>query len=125
MDSVKGRPMVYDEKWLNIARDYFTDPESHGDTIATKAGLACVLGVSRDTIYKYIKTNKVFSDTIKDGEAHQERQLINILLDKERFTAGSIFVAKNILGWRDKADVTSNDRTITGFEIVEDTSESD
>jgi hypothetical protein len=100
-----GRPTKYDKTILTKADAYFADPSIAGDNIATIAGLCVYLDVSRDTIYEWKEKHADFSDTIKRGEKHQERQIVNLLTDRDRFTAGSIFVAKNVLGWRDKQEV--------------------
>ena len=116
-----GRPTNYD-KDSTIMRtiEYFADSVLvAGDNIPTIDGLAVYLGVSRDTIYEWKSKHSEFSYTIKEGEAHQTRALVNLMTDKERFTAGSIFVAKNILGWSDKKDITL-EHNITAFEVVED-----
>ena len=116
-----GRPTDYkDEETLTRTREYFFDSLGvAGDNIPTIEGLAVHLGVCRDTVYEWKKKYPIFTDTIKRGEAHQTRALVNLMTDKERFTAGSIFVAKNILGWSDKKDIIL-DHKITAFEVVED-----
>jgi hypothetical protein len=103
--AARGRPTKYSAMWCEKAEAYFASPTAYGDKLATKAGLACILGVGRDCLYDQIKNHKDFSDTIRRGEVHQERQLVNIMLDKDRHTTGAIFVAKNILGWTDKQEI--------------------
>jgi len=102
---MRGRPTKYNDDVINQTCDYFADPqEVAGDRLATIAGLSVYLGVHVDTIYEWKKRHPDFSDAIKLNEGHQVRQLVNIMLDKDQYTTGSIFVAKNILGWKDKTE---------------------
>jgi hypothetical protein len=108
------------EETIEQTRRYFSDPvEMAGDNIPTIDGLAVHLGVCRDTVYEWKKKHPLFTDTIKRGEAHQARAITNLLTDKERYTSGAIFVAKNVLGWSDKQEIVL-DHKITAFEVVED-----
>lgn len=123
MGNKTGRPTDYKgEETIMRTREYFFDSLMvAGDNVPSIEGLAVYLGVCRDTVYEWKKKHPRFTDTIKKGEAHQTRALINLMTDKDKFTAGSIFVAKNILGWTDKKDVV-HDHNITAFEVVEDES---
>lgn len=118
-----GRPTKYiEETTIELTRGYFKD--SFGvaqDNIPTVDGLACYLDVARDTIYEWKKVHPLFSDAIKAGESHQGRAIVNLMTDKERYTAGAIFVSKNIMGWSDKKDYLI-DHTITAFEVLDDDS---
>lgn len=115
-----GRPTKYSMDMVEKAIAYFADPSINGDLLATRAGLAVYLGISKPTILEWEKAHPAFSVAIKEGMAHQEIQLTNHLMDKEKFTAGSIFVAKNILGWKDKQEINAEIRDVSGFEILED-----
>lgn len=117
-----GRPTGYDgDNTVKKAENYFADSkEVAGDNIPSMAGLAVYLCISRDTLYKWKDRHPEFADTIKRGEVHQARELINLMTDKERYTAGSIFVAKNILGWADKKDIAIVEHKITAFEVIPD-----
>jgi hypothetical protein len=117
-----GRPTKYDPAMCEQAREYFNrEPfttcsriitRKDGSTVEeqtrlpaelpTLAGLACLLKVHRDTLNQWAKDHKEFSDTIKEGKAHQERILVSNGLCGLYEGAFSIFTAKNILGWRDK-----------------------
>ena len=116
-----GRPTKYiEEETIKLTKGYFKD--SFGlaqDNIPTVDGLACYLDVSRECIYEWKRVYPLFSDAIKAGEAHQGRAIVNLLTDKERYTAGAIFVSKNVMGWADKKDLVV-DHTITAFEVVAD-----
>jgi hypothetical protein len=116
-----GRPTKYEgDATVLRTREYFFDSVlTAGDNIPSIEGLAVYLDVNKSTIYEWKDKNVDFSNAIKNGEAHQARALINLMTDKERFTAGSIFVAKNILGWSDKKDIVV-DHNITAFEVLAD-----
>ena len=116
-----GRPTDYKhEETIKLTKAYFAD--SYGvakDNVPTIDGLAVYLDVCRDTVYAWKKKFPEFTYTIKRGEAHQGRAITNLLTDKERFTTGSIFVAKNVMGWVDRVE-TFNEHKITAFEVIED-----
>lgn len=48
-----------------------------GDEVPTIAGLACLLGVAKSTIYKWGDEDKEFSDTLDALQAKQEQVLIS------------------------------------------------
>ena len=100
-----GRPTKYKSEIVKQTEEYFKSPSVADDPIATISGLCCYLEVSRDTIYEWSKCHQEFSDTLKAGECFQEKQFMQRLLDKETFTPGLIFAAKNVLGWSDRRDI--------------------
>jgi len=100
-----GRPTKYKPEIIKKTEKYFRDPSIAEDPVATISGLCCYLDVSRDTIYEWRGKYKKFSDTLKAGECFQEKQFMQRLLDKETFTPGLIFAAKNVLGWSDRRDI--------------------
>ena len=74
-----GRPSVYTPKLLDLARGYLTSYQDMGDAVPTVAGLACVLGVVRDTCYQWANDPEKaeFSDILKELAQRQERELVN------------------------------------------------
>lgn len=74
-----GRPSKYNEDVLETARDYIINFADHDDIIPSIAGLACVIGVCRDTVHEWAKDeNKPeFSDIIRQLSTAQERKLLN------------------------------------------------
>lgn len=117
-----GRPTKYDASICDKVRTYFnrapyettvrTITRKDGSTVQeevriaaelpTLAGLACLLGVHRDTLNEWAREYPEFSDAVKAGKAHQERILVTNGLTGLYEGAFGIFTAKNILGWRDK-----------------------
>ena len=80
-----GRPETTQEEIdarCDKAKEYLIDGwKSVGDVMPTIAGLACYIGVSRETIYKWSKDNVNFSDILDSIMAFQENQLVNRGLD--------------------------------------------
>lgn len=70
----------------------------------TMSGLAYYLGMSRQTLIDYTKRDK-YLDTIKDARRRVEFDLERRMNDKQSFTPGLIFNAKNNFGWKDKSEV--------------------
>ena len=73
-----GRPSIYKPDMVEKARRYIANHEYYNDPVPTVAGLACVLGVVRDTCYAWAKDeNKPeFSDILGELAQKQERVLI-------------------------------------------------
>ena len=80
----------------------------------TMAGLAYALGMSRQTLIDYKNKDK-YLDAIKRGRERVEFDVERRMNDKETFTPGLIFNAKNNFGWKDKTeqDVTTNGESLT------------
>ena len=74
-----GRPTKYNDEALATAKDYIVNYEEYGDLVPTIAGLACELGVARETVHAWVKDEDKleFSHTIKGLLSAQERKLIN------------------------------------------------
>lgn len=103
-----GRPSVYTPELLDAAREYITNYEDHGDTIPSIAGLACVLGVVRETCHAWANDPKKeeFSNILKELAQQQERRLLNKGLNGD-YNAP---IAKMILskhGYADAVDTKS------------------
>lgn len=76
----------------------YSNPEPY-----TMAGLAYYLGMSRQTLIEY-KNKDEFSDAIKRAREKVEFDVERRMNDKDTFTPGLIFNAKNNFGWRDKTE---------------------
>jgi hypothetical protein len=57
-----GRPTKYDPSWM---LDTIIEAGRHG---ATKEKMAAMIGISRETLYKWAEENAEFSDTLKEAE---------------------------------------------------------
>lgn len=79
----------------------------------TMAGLAYALGLSRKQLLVY-KRRWQFGNAIKKARNRVEADVEKRMNDKETFTPGLIFNAKNNFGWKDKSEV---DHTTKGKEL--------
>lgn len=117
-----GRPLAFDSQEELQAKidEYFAHCDNRikevynkelGDHITisnpepyTMGGLGVFLGVDRQTILNYEKKDEYFG-TIKAARARVEADVERRMNDKETFTPGLIFNAKNNFGWKDKSEV--------------------
>jgi hypothetical protein len=111
-----GRPSIYTQELVKRARGYLTSYQDMGDEVPTVAGLACVLGVVRDTCYQWASDPEKaeFSDILKELAQRQERVLVNKGL-KGDFNAPITKMMLTKHGYSDKVenDHTSSDGTMT------------
>ena len=88
--------------------------KEEGDIVPTVAGLACVLKISRETIYEWARNDDRFSDVHKELMSVQERQLVNGGL-AGGFNSAVTKVMMTKHGYTDKVeqDITSSDGSMT------------
>lgn len=120
-----GRPSAYQESFCDEVISHMADGGS-------KASFAAKVGVHEDTVYEWIKVHPRFSESIKRGQAALETwfqelfqrmatgQLVRM---KSKTTApdgterieyeptngnaaSAIFMAKNMINWRDKREIS-------------------
>jgi hypothetical protein len=70
----------------------------------TMSGLAYALGMDRKTLMNYKKKDGFFP-TIKRARDRVESDVEKRMSDKETFTPGLIFNAKNNFDWKDKTEI--------------------
>jgi len=109
-----GRPTKYNDEMVTLAEDYIVNFGEYGDAVPTIAGLACELGISRDTVYAWMAEpeKQAFSDIAKQLMTHQERKLTNGSLSNQL----NPMIAKLMLskhGYSDKIDNTSSDGSMS------------
>jgi len=78
---------------------------------------ACDINVDMDTLTEWKKIHPKFSLAYKKAKQLQKNFLVQNMLNGKFSAPGSIFTAKNVLGWRDKQDITSDDKEIKGMTI--------
>ena len=79
--------------------------------IPNKAGLALHLGCHKDTLSEYVNNKEAeFSDAIKFAYSQIENEWIQKLADKN--ATGAIFYLKAAFGFRDRVDLTSDDKQL-------------
>jgi hypothetical protein len=74
-----GRPTLYNDSILKSARGYLTSFKDIGDVVPSIAGLACVLGVTRETCRAWGNEPEKaeFSAILDELAQRQERELLN------------------------------------------------
>jgi len=77
--------------------------------------LAAHLRISRETIYQWEQEFPEFSDTVKELREAAQRKVAQLLAshateDRPGNASVAIFIAKNVLGWRDRQEV---EQTVT------------
>ena len=91
----------------------------------SKACVAAELGISRDTLHRWINEHKKFSDAITRGEELQQawwektgRQ--GMMGEIEGFQSGPfVWMTKNILKWRDKQEISGEDGGALQINIIQ------
>ena len=116
-----GRPTDYRPSMVDAARSYIERHEEFDDPVPTVAGLACVLGVTRETCYSWSRDEKKpeFSDILKELAQRQERVLIrNGLLGAFNAPISKMMLTKH--GYSDKVenDHTSSDGSLGPTQII-------
>lgn len=109
-----GRPLDYKPEYAQQLIEFFQDSS---ERFPTKARFAVTIGVCRQTLYDWAtKTDDEgnirypeFSDAYKKAQDYQEATLIENALQGKYNPTFAIFTAKNILGWRDRQELTGAD----------------
>jgi hypothetical protein len=111
-----GRPSDYTPEIASAAWEYVNGGwMTVGDKVPSVAGLACEIGIHRDTCYSWAEDeDKEFSDILKAIAQNQERQLINNGLDGT-FNPPITKMMLSKHGYSDKVenDHTSSDGTMS------------
>ena len=92
----------------------YSNPEPY-----TMSGLAYWLGMSRQALLDYSNRDE-FLDTIKEARAKVEFDVERRMSDKDTFTPGLIFNAKNNFGWKDKTEteLSNPDGTLNPYNTL-------
>ena len=103
-----GRPSKYNSETIPRTLDYINDYEQYGQIIPTAEGLACVLEVSRSTLYYWAEKEKDFSDILGRLNAAQvEIAIRKGLENKWNATIVKLLLAKQ--GYSDRQEITGAD----------------
>ena len=111
-----GRLTLYNDEIVQKARDYVVGYAEFGDLVPSIAGLACALGITRETCYAWARDeNKaVFSDILGELMQRQERGLLNGGLGGDfNSSISKMMLTKH--GYSDKVetDIKSSDGSMT------------
>lgn len=98
-----GRPTLYSKEILAKTEEYVETYEKLGDVIPSVEGLSLYLGITRTTIYDWIKQDdkKEFSDTLERLNAKQKKVLLDKGLDNQ-FNATIVKLALGNHGMSEK-----------------------
>ena len=111
-----GRPRTYKPDMVEKARRYIASHEDFDDPVPTVAGLACVLGVVRDTCYQWAKDEDKpeFSDILSELAQKQERCLVRGgLMSDFNAPIAKMMLTKHGYSDRVESDHTSSDGSMT------------
>lgn len=72
-----GRPTKYNQEVQDQADRYIYEWSDIGDTVPSRVGLCCFIGIHKDTSYEWEKRYPAFSDTCKVVDALQEHTALN------------------------------------------------
>ena len=116
-----ARPTDYRPQMVDEARRYIANHTDFEDPVPTVAGLACVLGVTRKTIYEWVKdeTKGAFCDILEELGQRQERVLVRGGLGGD-FNAPISKMMLTKHGYSDKVenDHTSSDGSLYPTRII-------
>lgn len=114
-----GRPSKFAES-LAKAKEYLMGGyETVGDVVPSVAGLACYLGVSRKTVYEWVKESTDLSDTLEGILAMQENKLINKGLNGDfNPTITKLMLANHGYSEKQEVDHKSSDNSMSPTKIV-------
>jgi hypothetical protein len=114
-----GRPSKFAES-LAKAKEYLMGGyETVGDVVPSVAGLACYLGVSRKTVYEWVKESTDLSDTLEGILAMQENKLINKGLNGDfNPTITKLMLANHGYSEKQEVDHKSSDSSMSPTKIV-------
>ena len=78
-----GRPSMLTKELIQKALFYLAEDgwKDAGDSVPSAAGLACYLGIGRQTLYDYKEQSDEFSYILDGVQVAQEKMLINKGLD--------------------------------------------
>jgi hypothetical protein len=118
---VSGRLTDYSNEIVEKAWEYVNGGWiTAGDKVPSIAGLACEIGIHRETCYEWAKDkNKVFSDILKAIAQKQERELLNNGLDGTfNPPITKMMLSKHGYSDRVEQDITSSDGSMAPTRIV-------
>lgn len=116
-----GRPTVYGDNILKLARGYLTTFKDMGDVVPSVAGLACVLGVTRETCHAWARdpSKEEFSHILWELAQRQERELLNNgLAGNFNAPITKMMLTKHGYSDRVEQDLTSSDGSMKPQQII-------
>lgn len=118
----EGRPTLYDPKYCQLIID-------HMEQGLSKESFCGTIGVSKQTLYDWMKAHEEFLDAVHIGEEKsrlfwEKAGIKGMYMGKDFNAVAWKFGIANRHGWKDKADVTSDDKpVVAGFTYIAPTQE--
>lgn len=113
-----GAPCLYNDVTLDKAKQYADSYSDLGHKIPSIAGLAVYLGITRETVYQWMKKHKELSDTISGMMAEQEQTLLNNGLDGT-FNAHITKLVLSKHGYTESANNNNNIQIVVSRDGIE------
>ncbi|MEY0929267.1 DNA-packaging protein [Providencia rettgeri] len=114
-----GRPSKFAESLVKAKEYLMGGYEAVGDVVPSVAGLSCYLGVSRKTVYEWVKESTDLSDTLEGILAMQENKLINKGLNGDfNPTITKLMLANHGYSEKQEVDHKSSDSSMSPTKIV-------
>jgi hypothetical protein len=115
-----GRPSKYTDEILEKAKDYIENFEQYGDVIPNVAGLACELGVARETVHAWCRDEdkEDFSHIVEQMMAKQDRTLQSGGLNgKFNSSISKLLMSKHGHIEEKNVDVTTNGESLNDWHL--------
>ena len=101
----------FDPRMIKTAEAYLADYSP--ERVPTLAGMAKRMGIHAQRLADWQDKHAELADVIKKCEQEQQLVLINGMLDKNAFTPGMIFAAKNMIGWADRLETHNENMDVS------------
>ena len=113
-----GRPSEYNPDMVTFALQYAVNYAQYGDPVPSIAGLACELGVAKQSIYNWAAKHRDFMDALNIIACAQERRAVAGGLTGEFNPAITGKVLANHDGYSEKQslDLKSSDKSMSPSE---------
>lgn len=117
----RGLRTDYNDEMLNAARTYLLEGYLENDgVIPSVAGLACYLGVARQTVYTWKAKHPEFLEVIQGIEAKQEHIALNGgLVGKFNSAITKLVLSGHGYSDRTQTDITSSDGSMSPPKTVQ------
>jgi hypothetical protein len=112
-----GRHRKYDDKFIEALADKL-DAWFKNSSHYYLGAFCAENGLYPELISDFAKKSPAFAQALKRAKQVQEARLVDRSMNKEFNPAGAIFALKNVAGWRDKQDITTNDEAIGDVKVT-------
>jgi len=109
-----GRPTKYTNEVIDQLLDYIENYEQYDDVIPSAEGFACVLGVSRKTLYNWAAQHKGFLLTLERLNSAQAR----IAMKKGLVNEWNATIVKLLLATHGYHDKVESNVTLKDYRVI-------